>query len=109
MASTEIQLENSEHEIMAKWILDHAMKNDFDYPKEFYTYTSSLWKDKGVQKVFERSNEYQLIDSAKYFLDKVDIIGEDSYMPTDQDILRCRVLTTGIYELNFQVKNVNFQ
>jgi hypothetical protein len=27
-----------------------------------------LWADPGIKKCFERSNEYQLIDSAKYFL-----------------------------------------
>ncbi|RZC37743.1 guanine nucleotide-binding protein G(s) subunit alpha-like [Asbolus verrucosus] len=105
-----VKLDNPENETMAKWVLDHATKQDFDYPEEFYQYTKILWKDKGVQVMtFERSNEYQLIDSAKYFLDQVDVIGRDDYIPTDQDILRCRVLTTGIYELNFQVNSVKFQ
>ena len=44
---------------------------DFEYTREFYDTTEALWKDPGVQACFERSNEYQLIDCAKYFLDKV--------------------------------------
>ena len=38
---------------------------DFNYPPEFYENTEELWKDRGVQQTFERSNEYQLIDCAK--------------------------------------------
>lgn len=56
-----------------------------------------LWKDPGVQDCFSRSNEYQLNDSAKYFLDKLDIIGDPHYMPTVNDILRTRIKTTVSY------------
>lgn len=38
---------------------------DFNYPPEFYEHTEELWKDRGVQQTFDRSNEYQLIDCAK--------------------------------------------
>lgn len=38
---------------------------DFNYPPEFYEHTEELWKDRGVQQTFERSNEYQLIDCAQ--------------------------------------------
>ena len=33
--------------------------------QEFYEIVEALWKDRGVQQSFERSNEYQLIDCAK--------------------------------------------
>lgn len=56
-----------------------------------------------------RSNEYQLNDSAKYFLDKLDEIGQASYLPSTQDILRTRVKTTGIVEINFSFKDLNFR
>ena len=68
-----------------------------------------LWKDAGVQQCFDRSNEYQLIDCAKYFLDKVDVIkDEEKFQPTEQDILRARVLTSGIFETKFRVDKVKF-
>ncbi|KAH1006874.1 hypothetical protein HUJ05_007565 [Dendroctonus ponderosae] len=60
------------------------------------------------RSTYERSNEYQLIDCAKYFLDQVDVIKQPNYTPTEQDILRCRVLTSGIFETQFQVDKVNF-
>lgn len=35
-------------------------------------------------------------------------IKQPDYTPTEQDILRCRVLTSGIFETHFQVDKVNF-
>ncbi|OON20819.1 g-protein alpha subunit, partial [Opisthorchis viverrini] len=115
-----VELERSENRKLRDYILEHASKPDFEYPpvgslhlvfillQEFYTYCAKLWQDKGIQETFERSNEYQLIDCAKYFLDKTEELGRPDYIPSEQDILRCRVLTSGIFETKFSVDKVNF-
>ena len=36
-------------------------------------------------------------------------VKEPGYLPDDQDLLRCRVLTTGIFETKFVVDKVHFQ
>uniref|UniRef100_A0AAY5LAD1 GNAS complex locus n=1 Tax=Esox lucius TaxID=8010 RepID=A0AAY5LAD1_ESOLU len=76
--------------------------------QEFFEHAQQLWDDDGVKACFERSNEYQLIDCAQYFLDKIESVRSNDYTPTDQDLLRCRVLTSGIFETRFQVDKVNF-
>ena len=43
------------------------------------------------------------------FLDDLDRLGAKGYMPTEQDILRTRVKTTGIVEVHFSFKNLNFK
>ena len=43
------------------------------------------------------------------FLDDLDRLGGKDYMPTEQDILRTRVKTTGIVEVHFHFKNLNFK
>ena len=68
----------------------------------------AVWKDNNVKKCAKRGNEFHLIDSAQYFLDRINILRQKDYTPDDQDILRCRVLTTGILETQFFVKKVNF-
>lgn len=74
------------------------------FESELLDAMKKLWNDNGVQQCFNRSNEYQLNDSAKYFLDQLDTIGSPNYLPSTQDILRTRVKTTGIVEINFTFK-----
>ncbi len=68
-----------------------------------------LWADAGVQHCFSRSREYQLNDSAAYYLNSLDRISEPGYIPTQQDVLRTRVKTTGIIETHFTFKGLYFK
>ncbi|KAK0076871.1 hypothetical protein PV325_004750 [Microctonus aethiopoides] len=60
-----VSLENHVNQSRVDYVLDVSSSPDFDYPSEFYEIVETLWKDRGVQQSFERSNEYQLIDCAK--------------------------------------------
>lgn len=42
------------------------------------------------------------------YLDSLGRLGQPDYIPTEQDVLRTRVKTTGIVETNFSHKNLNF-
>lgn len=68
-----------------------------------------LWQDAGVQLCFTRSREYQLNDSAAYYLNALDRIAQHNYIPTQQDVLRTRVKTTGIVEMHFSFKGLHFK
>uniref|UniRef100_A0AAY4BG58 Guanine nucleotide-binding protein G(Olf) subunit alpha n=1 Tax=Denticeps clupeoides TaxID=299321 RepID=A0AAY4BG58_9TELE len=103
-----VPLANPENQPRAEYIKSIAPLSDFDYTEEFFDHAKHLWEDEGVKACFERSNEYQLIDCAQYFLDRIDPVSQHDYTPTDQDLLRCRVLTSGIFETRFQVDKVNF-
>eukprot|EP01108_Squamamoeba_japonica_P000525 TRINITY_DN1173_c0_g1_i1.p2 TRINITY_DN1173_c0_g1~~TRINITY_DN1173_c0_g1_i1.p2 ORF type:complete len:347 (-),score=143.72 TRINITY_DN1173_c0_g1_i1:44-1084(-) len=68
-----------------------------------------LWKDSAIQKAFGRYSEFQLSDSAKYYMDSVARLAEADYVPSDEDILRVRAKTTGITELVFTVDSTKFR
>ncbi|XP_073908200.1 guanine nucleotide-binding protein G(q) subunit alpha isoform X1 [Castor canadensis] len=69
----------------------------------------SLWNDPGIQECYDRRREYQLSDSTKYYLNDLDRVADPSYLPTQQDVLRVRVPTTGIIEYPFDLQSVIFR
>ncbi|KAI5709345.1 hypothetical protein M8J76_016022 [Diaphorina citri] len=111
MPNLSISFSNNERETDAKMVFDviQRMEDTEPFSEELLSAMKRLWIDSGVQECFGRSNEYQLNDSAKYFLDDLDRLGAKEYQPTEQDILRTRVKTTGIVEVHFSFKNLNFK
>ena len=68
-----------------------------------------LWRDRGIQKAYVRRREFQLSDSTHYFLTDLQRISNADYYPTDQDMLRVRVPTTGILEYPFDLESIVFR
>ncbi|KAB7505941.1 Guanine nucleotide-binding protein G(o) subunit alpha, partial [Armadillidium nasatum] len=54
-------------------------------------------------------NDNNIFIDEQSFLDDLDRLGGKEYQPTEQDILRTRVKTTGIVEVHFSFKNLNFK
>lgn len=57
-----------------------------------------LWKTKFVQDAFERNNELQLpggSSGAEYFFKAADRFASEDYLPTQEDVIRAKVRTTG--------------
>jgi guanine nucleotide-binding protein G(o) subunit alpha len=106
-----IHFASSEREADAHRVLEviQRMKDTEPFNSDLLSSMERLWADAGVQQCFLRSNEYQLNDSAQYFLDQLYRIGAPDFLPNEQDILRTRVKTTGIVEINFSFKNLNFR
>ncbi|OUC40533.1 g-protein alpha subunit [Trichinella nativa] len=67
--SPPIRLEKSSNMEHVRYMLEVACAPDFQYPDDFFDRVKNLWRDQGVQASYERSNEYQLIDCAKYMFD----------------------------------------
>ena len=86
---------------------------DFD-PKlsptpEIISAIKNLWSNETIVKAYKRRNEFQLADSMAYFIEHLDRVGESNYEPTDQDVLRTRVKTTGVSSIEFTFKKVQFR
>ena len=78
-------------------------------PRDVADAVRGLWKDPGVKEAVSRSREFQLNDSAVYYFNAIDRMAAANYMPTDQDILRSRVKTTGITETTFKVGELTYK
>jgi len=68
-----------------------------------------LWADPGIQETYNQRSHFQLTDSTSYFMSKLREICVDGYIPTKQDVLRCRARTTGILEYDFEVDGSRFK
>jgi len=68
-----------------------------------------VWQDKGIQEAYARRAEFQLNDSAKFYLDDIERLAQPDYVPTVQDVLRSRVQTTGIIETDFTLDKLLFR
>lgn len=69
----------------------------------------SLWKDPGIQNTYANRAKFQLTDSAAYFFGKLDEAAQPNYVPSEQDVLRSRVRTTGIVENAFEIDGNTFK
>jgi len=59
---------------------------------------ASLWEDAAIQRTFQNCNQFQLYDCAEYYFRELNRLMLIDYVPTNEDILRSRVKTTGIVE-----------
>ncbi|XP_026847549.1 guanine nucleotide-binding protein G(f) subunit alpha isoform X1 [Drosophila persimilis] len=71
--------------------------------EEYCDHVMTLWNDVGIRACYDRSNEFPLLDSAKYFLDNFVRISDCEYIPSTEDILHSRKITTGISQITFRV------
>jgi guanine nucleotide-binding protein G(i) subunit alpha len=88
----------------AQWLTDN---DEFEWDQDTAHKIKSLWNDETTCKLMEnRFTELYLDDSAQYFVEHVERIGALDYAPTNEDILRNRVKTTGIVDLNATVNGI---
>lgn len=69
----------------------------------------SLWDDPVIRKTYDNSYKFYLSDSARYFFDKIGDVMQPDYVPTQEDVFRTRIPTTGIVERSFLVDGHVFQ
>lgn len=78
-------------------------------PIEYLRAFKDMWKDPGIQKAVERGNEYALHDNLAYFFIDLDRLFNKEFVPTDQDVLRARLRTTGITETVFELGSLQYR
>ncbi|KAJ9592990.1 hypothetical protein L9F63_015360 [Diploptera punctata] len=92
-----VEFASEESRVSAAYIRKIGPQEPSNYTQEYYSHVATLWKDKGIQLCYYRSNEF-------HFLDRVAEVRKPTYVPSDQDILFSRKRTTGIQKIEFDMK-----
>ncbi|KAK4972574.1 hypothetical protein LTR28_012219 [Elasticomyces elasticus] len=101
MEEQDMDFENPENIRCAEVIAaDPDIGPEDPMPLECMHAFKSLWTDQGVQVAIQKGNDY--------FEDIERLFAKD-YIPTDQDILRARLRTTGISETIFDTGNLSYR
>lgn len=70
----------------------------------------TIWGDKSMKRAFyDYRSQFQIADSAAHFFDGLSHFVAPDYLPSDDDILRARVRTTGVTEMPFTMYGVQFR
>ena len=108
MDKLNITLHNPSSQVYASKIINFPtpLENGMVIPSEIGEKMKLLWEDDGFQECLKHAVECQLNDSAPYYFQNMDRILDPSYTPTEQDVLKSRVQTSGIIETSFKRGNV---
>lgn len=68
-----------------------------------------LWIDPGISKTWQFRSSFYIPYDMEYFMGRIDAISAKDYVPTQEDIVRARVRTTGIVETSFVYERSHFQ
>ncbi|XP_043079251.1 guanine nucleotide-binding protein subunit alpha-11-like isoform X2 [Puntigrus tetrazona] len=109
MKTLKIPYSNPQNEIYAQWFQDLDIHQITQLQRSYVEAIHHLWADKGLKICYSRRREYQLLDSTKYFIDHLDRIATQDYIPTSQDVLHVRFPTTGITDHCFSLEKITLR
>ncbi|KAL9658593.1 hypothetical protein ABK040_006130 [Willaertia magna] len=112
----EISFEKEESKTIAERFIksmdDEAMLNiERHWNGELANDIEYLWKDEpAIQKAYQKRNLFQITDSAAFYFNGLSRIRDPAtYLPSTEDILRSRLKTTGIAEMEFNLSQIGKQ
>ncbi|KAG2224379.1 hypothetical protein INT45_006779 [Circinella minor] len=79
------------------------------YPHVYLDPLKELWADPGIQKVCQKGNQFALHDNIYHYYEQLDKLWKSDYIPTEQDIVRCRVKTIGIVETTVSMGQLTYR
>ncbi|KAI9493788.1 putative guanine nucleotide-binding protein alpha-2 subunit [Zychaea mexicana] len=79
------------------------------YPQLYLEPLKELWNDSGIQKICQMGNQFALHDNIQYYYEQLDTLWKPTYVPSEQDIVRCRVKTIGIVETTVYMGALTYQ
>ncbi|KAK2068316.1 hypothetical protein P8C59_002959 [Phyllachora maydis] len=110
MNELDVKFANEENEKnMAHIMADYDVNANEPLPTDYLDPIKQLWQDDAVRRTIAKGNEFALHDNLEYFCEDLDRIWSPDYIPTDQDLLRSRLRTTGITETIFDLGQLTYR
>lgn len=102
-------LKNPPEQAAAKFLMSiNPLEPDF-WVKDIAQHIKYLWEQsEAIHLAFMRRANLQLVDSAEYLFSRLDAMDQADYIPTEDDILRARLRTSGIVERVFRIHDTDF-
>jgi len=82
--------------------------SDFWAPQIVPNVTHLWHNEPAIQRTYDNRSKLQLLDSTEYLIQNIERIGAPGYSPSEDDILRARLRTSGIVERSFSINGVDF-
>jgi len=79
-----------------------------DFSPETAKLITKAWADPGIQSTWANRSLLQVQESLAYFVENVTRISEPNYIPSKDDVLHVRAVTTGIVEEEMKIHNRMF-
>jgi len=71
---------------------------------------ADVWKEPCIKTTYDNRSQFQLpTDTIGYFFDKVKEVMTDKYVPTQDDLLHCRIHSTGVKTETFKIDTIQFR
>ncbi|KAK2725847.1 hypothetical protein QYM36_000351 [Artemia franciscana] len=82
-----------------------VIRGDITLEEEAIKLAEFLWMDKKFRNAVGTLDERKskLMENSVYFLNRISIVSDPNYMPTNQDIILCRMKTTSIQRIEFEM------
>lgn len=67
-----------------------------------------IWADPGAKQTWARKSEFQIQDALEWYMNSIDRLATQDFIPSVDDILRARVRTSGIVEETYIIDTIEF-
>lgn len=102
------RFDSEENAALAQNVKGMVVGPDAELTAELGGQLVRLWSDGAIVKVRDEGGKASLDDSHSYFMTRCMDVARGDYVPSVEDVLRCRVRTLGIHETNFHCRGLDF-
>lgn len=99
---------SSDEAIAARDFINNEVKVEDRLTPDIAEKIKAVWADEAAKHTYGLRSKFQMMDSASYYFDNVTRVASEEYIPSEEDIIRCRVRTTGIVESKFVIDDNRF-